>query len=134
MIKILIFKEDIKGVRLGYANVEYYNLIFRNLAVFQKEQRRWVQFPSRKTDDIDERGQEIWMPYMNFTKSEDLKEFVAGFFLSLDRHIENALNSQSEASGSNKPQEMKYGMSNHPNLIREPANESIQKDHNEVPF
>ena len=69
-IKILDFTKDVQGFRIGTCDVQinYQNdkwEIFRNIGVFNKDDKQWISFPKTKRTKLDEAtGQEkdVWLP------------------------------------------------------------------------
>ena len=55
-VEILDFVRDVRGFKLGTCDVkikysEEKNEIFRNIAVFMKENKKWISFPKFKKDE-----------------------------------------------------------------------------------
>ena len=90
-MKVLNFIPEVKGPKEGRVNVsiktEWGDMIFRNISVFRKDQRRWYSFPSKKTEQIDERGFEVYESHTGFLDNATHTAFHKDLFDKLDAFI-----------------------------------------------
>lgn len=74
-----------KGSLLGFATIHVpsWNLVFSGLAVFQKDGRRWINFPSKEYQNKD--GETKYMPYVRFTDRDVNDRFVKSALTAIDK-------------------------------------------------
>jgi len=68
-LKILDFTKDVKGFKIGTCDIQIIysdtkDETFRNIGVFNKENKRWVSFPKTKRtirDEITGEDKEVWL-------------------------------------------------------------------------
>jgi hypothetical protein len=90
-MKVINFTPEVKGPKEGRVNVsvktEYGEMVYRNISVFRKDNRRWYSFPSKKTEQIDERGFEVYESHTGFLDQAQHTAFHKDLFDKLDAFI-----------------------------------------------
>lgn len=97
MIKILDFKRDEKGTRIGFVKFENEKdgMIYQRIAVFLKDGKRWVGMPTYK-DETNEK-----YPFQNYMYYKD-KTTQAKFIENINAAVGKFLDQKPFDSSSNK--------------------------------
>lgn len=90
-MKILEFRRDVneKAARIGFVDIEVSwmgGFIIRDISIHEKENRKWVSFRSKKTDQKNEKGYDIWLPITEFKESKIHGQFASELFKLLDKY------------------------------------------------
>lgn len=85
-VKISSYRPAKKGFCLGFVSftIEKYFMFFNDVAIFEKNGNKWLNFPSRKYE-VD--GETKYMSYCGFTSKEVKVKFEKTFFQALDKYI-----------------------------------------------
>jgi len=83
-MKILRFVLDEKGARRGFIDASSEKAIYRKIALFEKDGRRWLQFASNNTGRKNEKGYDIYEPYWQLIDNAQMKIFYDAVLTALD--------------------------------------------------
>lgn len=89
MIKITKYTPVDKGALRGFCSIEVakWCLAINDLSIFESGGRKWLNFPSKKSDPKDGADKPSYFPYIRFTDKETNERFNSAVIAALDEFI-----------------------------------------------
>jgi hypothetical protein len=105
MIEILNFKTINKGAFIGSANIKVvkWNLILNKVAIFSKDNRRWISLPQEVYED---KGEKKYYSLVKFEDPSTMNKFQEAVLLELD--IWRQKNESNETVENSQNQELPF--------------------------
>src|SRR5438105_15608756 len=99
VIEVMSFKQMDKGSLKGFLSLkiptEYDALIIRDVSYFEKEDQKWISFPSKEYMKKD--GKKSWIGHLYFESKDYREAFQKDALEALDTYRMNAFNATLEA-------------------------------------
>ena len=91
MITVIKYTPINKGVLVGFVDifVEKWGLEVYGIQLFQKNGKRWINFPSRT---YEKEGEKKYLPYLRFKESIHFEEFSKQVMVAIEKDSEERFN------------------------------------------